>query len=196
MARRRRSVPPIPTTPPIPRLRRISRPRRIPPSSAQARAQRWAEILQGAGQAALGQWADVLAPTETEREIRDADRNPSSAMPYDSPTTPSYGRIMDPMAWWALERAHQGDDTLLLPYQPTKTTNPDRPRTIAAGYDKTTSTLRIRFRNGQVYGYYHVPQNVWRNFRRAKSPGRFINRVLNFYPYAPEHDLDIDTGRS
>jgi len=59
---------------------------------------------------------------------------------------------------------------------------------------KSQQTLRIRFRNGQVYGYYNVPPNVWRNFKRVKSPGRFINRVLNFYPYGPEPDLDRPTG--
>jgi hypothetical protein len=94
----------------------------------------------------------------------------------------------------AIQLAKDGDDTDLLPYQPTPSINPPRPRTLAAGYDKDSQTLRVRFRNGQVYGYYNVPPNVWRNFRRWKSPGRGINRVLNDYPYAPEHDLDEPTG--
>lgn len=96
----------------------------------------------------------------------------------------------------AIDMAKAGDDTYLLPYQPTPSIRPPRPRTLAAGYDKDSETLRVRFRNGQVYGYYNVPPNVWRNFKRVKSPGRFINRTLNGYPYAPEHDLDEPTGRS
>jgi hypothetical protein len=94
----------------------------------------------------------------------------------------------------AIQLAKDGDDTDLLPYQPTPSINPPRPRTLAAGYDKDSQTLRVRFRNGQVYGYYNVPPNVWRNFKRVKSPGRAINRTLNNFPYAPEHDLDEPTG--
>jgi hypothetical protein len=96
----------------------------------------------------------------------------------------------------AIQLAKDGDDTVLLPYQPTPSINPPRPRTLAAGYDRDSQTLRIRFRNGQVYGYYNVPPNVWRNFKRWHSPGRGVNRVLNNYPYAPEHDLDEPTGAS
>uniref|UniRef100_A0AAU3IA48 KTSC domain-containing protein n=1 Tax=Streptomyces sp. NBC_01393 TaxID=2903851 RepID=A0AAU3IA48_9ACTN len=94
----------------------------------------------------------------------------------------------------AIQLAKDGDDTELLPYQPTPSINPPRPRTLAAGYDKDSQTLRVRFRNGQVYGYYNVPPNVWRNFKRVKSPGRAINRTLNSFAYAPEHDLDEPTG--
>ncbi len=94
----------------------------------------------------------------------------------------------------AIQLAKDGDDSELLPYQPTPSINPPRPRTLAAGYDRESETLRVRFRNGQVYGYYNVPPNVWRNLRRVKSPGRFINRTLNSFPYAPEHDLDEPTG--
>lgn len=86
----------------------------------------------------------------------------------------------------ALEAAQDGDNTLLLPYQPTPSINPPRPRTRAAGYDAATRTLRVEFRDGTVYGYYDVPPNVWRNFKRVKSPGRAINRTLNNFAYSRE----------
>lgn len=86
----------------------------------------------------------------------------------------------------ALEAAQDGDDTLLLPYQPTPSINPPRPRTRAAGYDSKTRTLRVRFRDGTGYAYYDVPPNVWRNFKRVKSPGRAINRTLNNFAYSRE----------
>lgn len=70
-------------------------------------------------------------------------------------------------------------------YEPTKTINPPRPRTLAADYDREAQTMRITFRSGAQYDYFGVEPRVWRNFRRAQSPGRYINRVLNFYPYAP-----------
>jgi hypothetical protein len=84
----------------------------------------------------------------------------------------------------AMQDAREGDDSLLLPYQPTPSIDPPRPRTLAAGYDAKTKTLRVRFRDGVGYEYYDVPPSVWRNFKRVKSPGRLINRTLNNYPYA------------
>lgn len=93
-------------------------------------------------------------------------------------------RTMSDETATALAWARAGDDSMLLPYQPTPSINPPRPRTLAAGYDPATQTLRIRFRDGVGYEYYHVPPNVWRNFRRVKSPGRSVNRVLNNYSYS------------
>jgi len=82
-----------------------------------------------------------------------------------------------------IEMAINGDDELLLPYQPTPTINPGRPRTLAAGYDERSQALRIKFRDGEYYTYYNVPPSVWWKFQRAVSPGRYINTVLNNYPY-------------
>lgn len=100
-------------------------------------------------------------------------------------------RTMPPEEATAILRARAGDDTELFPYTPTPSINPPRPRTIAAGYSKDTQTLRIKFREGAVYEYYDVPENVWRNFKRVKSPGRAVNRVLNNYPYSRRHDLEV-----
>ncbi len=86
-------------------------------------------------------------------------------------------------------KARAGDDRELLPYQPTPTINPGRPRTLAAGYDENSMTLRVKFRDGPMYGYYNVPPSVWYRFQRAQSPGRFINTTLNRYPYSQEMDL-------
>lgn len=87
----------------------------------------------------------------------------------------------------AMQRAKLGDDTFLLPYQPTPSINPPRPRTVAAGYDKETQTLRIRFRDGPVYAYNEVSPREWANFKRVRSPGKYINRVLNHKPYYQEN---------
>lgn len=78
----------------------------------------------------------------------------------------------------ALRRARAGDDSMLLPYQPTPSINPPRPRTLAAGYDPDTQTMRVRFRDGVGYEYYNVTPQMWRNFKRVKSPGRAINRYF------------------
>jgi KTSC domain len=76
-----------------------------------------------------------------------------------------------------------GNDEYLLPYRPTPTINPQRPRTLAAGYDSGSQTLRIQFRDGDYYTYYNIPPSVWWRFQRAQSPGRFINTTLNYHPY-------------
>jgi hypothetical protein len=71
-------------------------------------------------------------------------------------------------------------------YFPTSTSNPPDPRTAAAGYDRDTQTLRVEWGDGgPAYNYYGVEPNIWRNFRRVKSPGKYINRVLNNYTYGP-----------
>lgn len=89
----------------------------------------------------------------------------------------------------AMAALKDGDDSVLMPYQPTPSINPPRPRTLAAGYDMGTQTLFVKFRDGAIYAYEGVPPRVWRNYRRVKSPGRAINRTLNNYPY---HRLDVD----
>lgn len=74
---------------------------------------------------------------------------------------------------------------------PTKTINPPRPRTLEAGWERVTDEnhpaypgiLRVRFRDGTPWEYYQVPSSIWQRFKRVQSPGRFINRVLNGYPY-------------
>jgi len=78
----------------------------------------------------------------------------------------------------AIRRARSGDDSMLLPYQPTPSINPPRPRTLAAGYDAETRTMRVRFRDGIGYEYYDVSPQTWQNFKRVRSPGRAINRYF------------------
>jgi len=85
----------------------------------------------------------------------------------------------------AIQSAKAGDDTELLPYQPTPSINPPRPRTLAMGYDPETKVMRVRFREGAGYEYYDVSPREWNNMKRVKSPGRAINRVFNHKDYAP-----------
>lgn len=82
-------------------------------------------------------------------------------------------------------------DNVDLTYDPTKTTWPsngwDHRRTTAAGYNRATGKLRIEFyTNGAVYDYgtrIPIPPQVARQFRRAASPGQFINLHLESYGY-------------
>ncbi|WP_197085253.1 KTSC domain-containing protein [Saccharothrix sp. ST-888] len=96
----------------------------------------------------------------------------------------------------ALRRADwYGDDSGLLSVRPTNTSDPGRPRTLAAGWDWKSGTLFVRFRgrelaqgvyaDGVGYEYYNVSQAEWDSFRTAESPGDYINKVLNTKPYTP-----------
>ncbi|MFP3512945.1 KTSC domain-containing protein [Peribacillus sp. SIMBA_075] len=43
---------------------------------------------------------------------------------------------------------------------------------VAVGYDDTTNTLFIQFKNG-TYKYFDVPQNIYRNLLNASSKGEY-----------------------
>lgn len=80
------------------------------------------------------------------------------------------------------------EDDVMLTYRPTNTTYPgngwSHPRTSAAGYNRSTRTLRVQFySNGAQYDYYDVPPSVARAFHQTASPGKFINSTLNGYDY-------------
>lgn len=65
---------------------------------------------------------------------------------------------------------------------PTSTTNPERPRTVAAGYDKHEEKITVVFRDGTFYNYYEVDANEWQRFKSVVSKGRFIYAYLDSKP--------------
>ena len=62
---------------------------------------------------------------------------------------------------------------------PTSTTNPQRPRTVAAGYDDGRNVLTVVFRDGTFYNYYDVTDDEWTQFKASYSKGRYILSVLD-----------------
>ncbi len=62
---------------------------------------------------------------------------------------------------------------------PTSTTNPQRPRTVAAGYDGSRGVLTVVFRDGTFYNYYSVDPPTWDAFKAAHSKGPFIEQFLD-----------------
>lgn len=75
------------------------------------------------------------------------------------------------------------DPDVPYPQMDTRSSNPERPRTLEAGYDSGNQILRITFREGAVYEYLGVPDHTWETFRRAPSPGRMVDDVLNQFFY-------------
>jgi hypothetical protein len=81
-----------------------------------------------------------------------------------------------------------GPEDIPFSYDPTKTTWPDNGwkhrRTTRAGYDSQSATLVVEFyTNGAVYQYRNVSLAEAQAFRRAPSPGQYINAILNAKPY-------------
>lgn len=66
---------------------------------------------------------------------------------------------------------------------PTRTTDEERPRTVASGYDPGNQILRVTFREGAQYEYLGVPSHTWETYQRTPSPGRMIDDVLNQFFY-------------
>lgn len=65
---------------------------------------------------------------------------------------------------------------------PTNTINPNRPRTVAAGYDRDRRTITVVFRDGTFYNYYRVDPREWQAFRMSRSKGRYIRANLDGKP--------------
>jgi len=77
---------------------------------------------------------------------------------------------------------------------PTSTTNPQRPRTVAAGYDEDEEKLTVMFRDGTLYNYYEVDSSEWAAFKANRSKGAVIYRMLDFKPRGYADDTTLSKG--
>jgi hypothetical protein len=52
-------------------------------------------------------------------------------------------------------------------------------------YDAANQVLMVEFKNGGVYNYYDVPENVFEEMRSAGSRGQYLaQRIKGTYRYA------------
>lgn len=78
---------------------------------------------------------------------------------------------------------NETNDPAPITVSPTSTTNPDRPRTIAAGYDEERQVLTVLFRDGTYYNYYKVEPRTWQQFKASYSKGKYvIPKILDGHP--------------
>ena len=56
----------------------------------------------------------------------------------------------------------------------TTSSNPSKPRTLSAGYDRSTGTMTVVFRDGTWWEYRGVPEDMWQGFNSATSKGTFM----------------------
>lgn len=69
--------------------------------------------------------------------------------------------------------ADQQQDRQVIPLQPVKSSNLD-----AVGYDNTTSTLAVKFKNGSEYHYAGVPAELFEQLLAAPSVGSFYGSAI------------------
>jgi len=54
----------------------------------------------------------------------------------------------------------------------------------SVGYDSSTNTLEIEFKNGGVYQYYGVPPTVYQGLMNATSHGKYFHaHIKGVYRY-------------
>ncbi len=55
----------------------------------------------------------------------------------------------------------------------------------SVGYDPSTHVLELEFRNGRLYRYGEVGEEIYRELMAAPSKGRyFLDYIDDMYPYA------------
>lgn len=120
--------------------------------------------------------AEGDAPSRSNYEIIDFNGN-LNAQQMDNPNNWKIPGFQPD----ELEDDSPADLTLV----PTSTTDPSRPRTVAAGYDEEEGKLTVVFRDGTFYNYYEVDKNEWRAFKANRSKGAIIAQMLDYKPRGP-----------
>jgi hypothetical protein len=66
-----------------------------------------------------------------------------------------------------------------------KMINVDSSNIEAIGYDENSSTLQVEFKNGGMYQYFDVPEEVFIGLRDADSVGGYLAaRIKGTYRYS------------
>jgi hypothetical protein len=88
----------------------------------------------------------------------------------------------------------EDDSPAPLTVVPTSTTDPNRPRTVAAGYDKKNFKITVVFRDGTFYNYYEVSPTEWAAFKSRVSKGKYIYQYLDSKPRGPASTAGISAA--
>jgi hypothetical protein len=88
----------------------------------------------------------------------------------------------DDMLTWEAEKASDDDFPLDHSTYPDQTSDPSRPRTYIAGYDREGQRLRVGFRDGAVYEYGNFTQEQYNELTSTWSVGKWMNNNLDMRP--------------
>lgn len=116
----------------------------------------------------------------TEQELADYYYNPKSADYYQGDTYSGSANIFNT------------GQSAFISDVPTSTTNPRRPRTVAAGYDAENRIVTVVFRDGTAWNYYGVPNDAWIKFSQSITKGKFINNARSNAGRGPGDLLTYD----
>ena len=53
----------------------------------------------------------------------------------------------------------------------------------SAAYHKLSNVLEVKFSNGNIYTFMNIPQNVYDDFMKSDSKGKFFNSILRNYKH-------------
>jgi hypothetical protein len=119
------------------------------------------------------------------------DSDQEVQLPYDRP--PDEENNNEYLA--AYYRGVETYEPATISLAPTQTSNPDRPRTVAAGYDYTRKVLTLVFRDDTYYNYYDVVASDWRDFIKAPSKGQWLlNSGVEGHRHGPANSPQISVG--
>lgn len=105
---------------------------------------------------------------------------------YDQGEDPSDVYVPGEPSAYGADDSHPARLTVV----PTSSSNPRRPRTVAAGYDKARQLITVIFRDGTFYNYYDVDPKEWQAFKSRVSKGQYIYKYLDFHRRGP---ADVST---
>lgn len=55
----------------------------------------------------------------------------------------------------------------------------------SVGFDEGSSTLQVEFKNGSMYQYFDVPENIFIGLRDSDSVGRYLSEnIKGTYRYS------------
>lgn len=134
------------------------------------------------------QIAEAQAEEQRIREARQAKGEEGDVLSAETAATSSAlttADVEDPSADYQIPPS-----TDVNPVQSEQETLPDyfvetpqSTRVVRMAYDRDSRRLYVRFvkptkSGGTPWTYNDVPPQIWRNFQRAKSKGKYVNRVL------------------
>jgi hypothetical protein len=138
------------------------------------------EVVLGTEKVAGGR-GDLRGDRTGPRRKPGSKANPRATYTDVDPTQPRTPNYEEALLGQHARRGEPAD----LTYDPTKTTNEQRPRTLRAGYDRRRQTLTVEFRDGTLWNYYGVTYQMYTAFKASPSPGRYIRTRLDFKAYGP-----------
>ncbi|CAB4123713.1 KTSC domain containing protein [uncultured Caudovirales phage] len=113
-----------------------------------------------------------------------------------NPLTPRYTNLADQYGANVQDRM---DAPAAMSVLPTSTSNLQRPRTVAAGWEPypgetKVGKLSVVFRDGTYYNYYDVTDTEWERFKAAPSKGPMLNPnpVPGFLMYKNRGEATLD----